>query len=219
MTYSVGAAEGREAFLDAMAAFDAALRDLTEMELLQPSRCVGWTRLDVAVHVLAGYQEMMLGLVRRTDDAPTVDAAGFWPVFASAGSGTDEVDVLMEQRRRTAAYRRPAGAMAQLADVAAALRDGVATAPETSCAWFGQVFRYGDYLACWAVELVVHLLDLEVDAEVPQTGLVVARRTVEELVGAPLPTGWSDTEAVLIGAGRVPVPAGRQLLAAALPVI
>lgn len=82
------------------------------------------TRLDVVVHVIAGWQEMLRGLVSAADSEPTVDAAIYWPAFPIAYATADEVPTLMFQRRRTAAYARPASATDELHDVAAALLRG-----------------------------------------------------------------------------------------------
>jgi hypothetical protein len=84
--------------------------------------------------------------------------------------------------------------------------------------------RTGDFLATWALELAVHHLDLGAEltlAAPAPAALTLARASVEELAGGPLP--WDDETAVLIGTGRV-VPDEEQAaqagpLAARLPVL
>jgi hypothetical protein len=99
-------------------------RGTSEYDLLGASRCHGWTRIDVVVHVIAGCEEMLGGLVSPVPDSPTVDAASYWNAFNEQYGGNDPVDVLMSQRRRTAAHARPASALQQLRDVGEALLRG-----------------------------------------------------------------------------------------------
>lgn len=82
----------------------------------------------------------------------------------------------------------------------------------------GDVLATGDFLATWAVEHAVHHLDLLVDDAPPSTALALARTTVEALVGEGLPTA-DDVEAVLVGSGRLPVPAGWGDVGQRLPVL
>lgn len=204
--FTVGLGEGRSACSESIHAFVRAVESLSEYDLLGPSRCHGWSRLDVMVHVIAGWQELLGGMVSLVASEPTVDAASHWRAFAAEYGSDDPVPSLMAQRRRAAAYERPASASAQLTDVAAALLRGVDGFPDRPCFWQGHVFAPGDFLAVWAVEDVVHQLDLLSGEPPPQSALRIARRTIEALVEAPLPTSLSDEEVVLIGTGRLPVP-------------
>ena len=173
----------------------------------------------MVTHVVAGWQEMLCGFVDRVDGPPTVDASSYWTAYAEEFGGEDPVDVLMAQRRRGDTWVRPATAVRQLADLAGAVRSAAQRFSDEPCRWQGHVFSAGDFLSVWAVEDVVHQLDLDLDAEVPATALLLTRATVEALVGEALPVSWSDQEAVLIGAGRLPVPASAAPFADRLPVI
>lgn len=115
MGLHVALEDGRVACAESITAFVQAVEGFDELELLDASRCRGWSRLDVVVHVIAGWQEMLQGLVSRVDDEPTVDAASYWPAFAAQFATDDPVPTLMSQRRRTSAYPRPASATAELA--------------------------------------------------------------------------------------------------------
>jgi hypothetical protein len=207
MGLTIGLDQGRSAFIASVDAFVAAVDAFSEWELLAASRCHGWTRLDVVVHTIAGWQEMLGGMVSPSERAPTVDAASYWPAFAEENAG-DPVVPLMAQRRRTAAYSRPAPACDQLRDVAAAVRRGAEHLVDTRYVWQGHVFTAGDFLVIWAVENAVHHLDLRTDHPVPTSALDLSRATVEELAGGPLPSSMSTEEAVLVGTGRQPVPPG-----------
>jgi hypothetical protein len=221
MSLTVDLPTGRAAFAESVTTFVHAVDALDEWDLLGASRCHGWTRLDVVVHVIAGWQEMLGGMVSPVDGPPTVDAASYWTAFAEFETG-DPLLTLLAQRRRTAAYARPRTAWEQLHDVAGAVRRGADGLPDHHVTWQGQVFTPGDFLAVWAVEDVVHQLDLDVDqhpdATLPPTALRLTRATVEALA-APFPDGWSAEEVVLVGTGRSAVPEGLGALADRLPVL
>lgn len=156
-------------------------------------------------------------MVSPVDDEPSVDAASYWSAFATEYSTGDPVPALMFQRRRTSAYARPASATAQLRDVAAAVRRGVVSRDDRRCLWQGHVFAAGDFLAIWAVEDVVHHLDLLSDEPAPVNALRLARLTIETLIAQPLPGVSDDKEAVLVGTGRLPLPDGLGAVADLLP--
>lgn len=219
MGLTVALEEARAACAGTIEAFVRAVDDVSEHDLLGASRCHGWSRLDVVVHVMAGWQEMLGGLVSFVDSGPTVDAATYWSAFAAEYATDDPVPTLMAQRRRSDAYARPSSAVAQLHDVASALVRGVTACEDRRHLWQGHVFTAGDFLTAWAVEVVVHQLDLHCDAPAPADALGLARTTIEALVGEPLPTTWSDLDATLIGTGRAPVPAGSGAVAARLPAL
>lgn len=209
--------DGRAACAESIQAFVRAVDGFSEHDLFGASRCHGWTRLDVAVHVLNGWHEMLGGLVSAVDAEPTVDAATYWPAFAAQFADDDPVGTLMAQRRRSAAYARPSSATEHLHDVASALVRGVADCDDGQYLWQGHVFTAGDFLAVWAVEDVVHHLDLLSDQPAPANALLLARATIEGLLGEPVPRTWTDLDATLIGTGRVPVPTGSGSIAARLP--
>lgn len=219
MALTVETARARAGFEESVDGFLAAVQGLDDYALLRHSRCHGWTRLDVVTHVVAGWHEMLCGLVTQVDEPPTVDAASYWTAFAEEVSSEDPVEVLMAQRRRSCVYARPASACVQLAELAEAVRAGATALPDRHCRWQGQVFLPGDYLAIWAVENVVHHLDLDLDGQVPARALALARDTIEALAGMALPGSWSDRDAVLIGTGRAAVPLPAGALAQRLPVL
>ena len=219
MGLSISLDDGRHAGVESIDAFVRAVESLTDYELLGASRCHGWSRLDVVVHVLGGFQEMLAGMASPVDSEPTVDAATYWAAFATQYAGDDPVEVVMAQHRRTAAYAQPAAATAHLRDVADATRRGVIALQDRPCLWDGHVFAAGDYLAVWAVEDVLHHLDLLSEEPAPPSALTVARATVEALVDEPLPATWTDLDVTLIGTGRMPVPVGAGALADRLPAL
>ncbi len=77
----------------------------------------------------------------------------------------------------------------------------------------------GDLLASWAVEDVVHHLDLDVEQPPPDSALVMARRTAEAILGADLPPRWDHATAVLAATGRVRPPETPRDLVDRLPLL
>jgi hypothetical protein len=217
MDLTIDLATARAACHESVTAFLRAVDGFDEMALLGSSRCHGWTRLDVVVHVLGGWQEMLGGFVSPVDGDPTVDAASYWPVFAEEEAG-DPLVTLMAQRRRTGSYSRPGSARDHLHDVADAVLRGIASIADGRYLWQRQVFTAGDFLAIWAVEDAVHHLDLLTEEPVPGSALELARATIEALAG-PFPESWGPEDVVLVGAGRRPVPDGTGTLAARLPAL
>lgn len=219
MSLSIGIDEGRGVCAETVEAFCQAAAEFSEYDLLGPSRCHGWTRLDVVTHVLAGWQEMLQGMVAAVDDPASVDAASYWPAFETDIADQDPVLVLISQQRRSLAFSRPDAARHQLGDVANALLRGIELLPDSNRSWQGHVFAAGDFLAIWAVEDVVHQLDLLAGAPAPPSGLRLARRTIEALVEEELPAAWNDEQAVLIGTGRLAVPGEHAELGHRLPAL
>ena len=210
----VGHDEARTALLAQLDALVSAVRGLSDLELMAASHCTGWTVGDVVVHVHLGLQEMLLGLVTRTDEDADTDAAEYWrsapPTNDEDG---DQVAGMRFVRLLGAAYRRPAGLVRHLLPTVEGVRAAVTALQPGAVRFQGHVLTTGDFLATWAVELAVHHLDLTRELTVappaaPALGL--ARTTIEALVGAELPGTWADDTVVLLGAGRVRPDSGQQ---------
>jgi hypothetical protein len=220
----VTAADGRDAFLAALDTFQEAAGRLDDPALMAASLCPGWSAADVVTHVHLGLQEMLLGVVSPTDATPDRDAATYWQ-GPPPGSG-DALAGLRFVRRLSSAYQHPRGPVDHLGPTADGLRRAVPAATAPAVHFQGHTLAFGDFLGTWAVELAVHQLDLSGDLarlspqEEPPVALPapaalrLTRRTLDELHGKSLPPDWSDTYAVLAGAGRVPDPhfAGRAAL-------
>lgn len=216
----------RDAVLDGLRVLLDAAGALDDRSLLAASRCHGWTVADVLVHVHMGLQEMLHGLVTPTTAPPDTDAAGYWTVAPPTNDpDADEIAAGRFVRLVSAAYRRPTGLVAHLAPTAEAVSTAVAALPPGSLRFQGHVMTTGNFLATWACEIAVHHLDISVDlaiADPSPRALTIARATVEALAGGPLPTGWTDAHAVLLGAGRLPLRAPDRDLGGAvarLPVL
>ena len=178
---------------------------LSDLQLLAPSRCHGWSALDVVVHLRMGLQEMVVG-AGPTDDGPDHDAASYWASHPD-DRDDDPVPHILWVRRVASAYGRPSAAVSHLKDVAEGAIVAVRSMQEGLIAFQGKHLRSGDFLATWVVELAVHQLDFDIDGDEP-VGIDWARRTLEAIADADLSSGMDDRSAVLVGLGRIPPPAG-----------
>jgi hypothetical protein len=219
---------GVASLLDSLAALDALTGRLTDRRLLAPSRCAGWAAVDTLCHLHMGLQEMLTGFVSPTDDEPTVDFASYWTAFAAAEADPDPVPGMLRTRRVASSYSRPTNLLRHMTPTLQAVRSAAgASDPAARLRFQGFVLTVDDFATTWAVETVIHHLDVvDGDDSLPgpaSQGLFDARRTVERLLGSELPAAWDDTTATLKATGRLPLDAAdRQLLGPAadrLPVL
>lgn len=195
----------RDVFLQQATDFVGACRGLSEIELLDPSRCRGWSRLELLVHVRAGLDEMAATAGVTTDLGPTHDAVSYWTSHPD-NRDEDPVPHLLWLRRTASAYGRPAAAVRHLGDATSRAAMVVRGTTDHRVFFQGKVMAMGDFIATWVVELAVHQLDLALGGSA--VGAPLARRTLEALAGAQLPPALGDDVAVLVGLGRVPWPDG-----------
>lgn len=193
--------EAVERLCAALDGFGRAAERLDDLQLLDPSLCRGWSRLEVVTHVRLGVEEMAVGTTGRTSEAADHDAATYWESHPD-DRDEDPVPHLMWLRRVAGAYGRPSAAVAHLRQALDAASHAVRALPEGVVAFQGKRMTTGDFLATWVVELAVHALDLDLGDQ--PTGLDWARRTIEAVAGADLPGELDDRTAVLVGLGRRP---------------
>ncbi|WP_153395672.1 maleylpyruvate isomerase N-terminal domain-containing protein [Ornithinicoccus halotolerans] len=216
---SVPHVDALDLFRSQLRDFVAAVDELGDQELLGGSRCYGWSRLDLVVHVRMGLEEVVGGCTAQTGRAPDHDAASYWS--ASVERDDDPVPHILWLRRTASAYGRPSAAVRHLHDVAARLAPALDRLPEEPVAFQGTVMTSGDFLASWVVELTVHQLDLDLDPGSPSPGpeaLALTRRTVEAIADQDLPAALDDRTGVLVGLGRTTPPPGVELPRPAYPV-
>lgn len=181
-----------------------AVESLSDMQLLAPSRCHGWSALDLVVHLRMGLQEMVIG-VAPSNDAPDHDAASYWDSHPD-NRDDDPVSHILWLRRVASAYSRPSAAVTHLKQVAEGASVAVRSMQEGHLQFQGKRLRSGDFLASWIVELTIHQLDLAIEGDEPG-GLDWTRKTLEAIADADLPSELDNRSAVLVGLGRVPRPA------------
>jgi uncharacterized protein (TIGR03083 family) len=187
-----------------------AVGQLDDRALLAASRCFGWTRADLLVHVHLGLQEMLLGLVDPTYAEPDTNAASYWRSEPPSNDrGSDELDNIRFLRLVASAYRRPTGLIGHLRPASEGVCRAIEALSAPAVNFQGHVLAGGDFLATWAAELAVHHLDLDLGPDLPApdpVALRLARQTADALVDDSSPATWGDEYAVLVGWGRVPHP-------------
>ena len=183
----------------------AVVESMDDVGLIAPSRCRGWSRADLLVHVHLGLQELLVGIHAPSDDAADTDAATYWKgEVPTNDAAADELDAVRFVQRVALAYRRPTGIVGHMKATAAAVGQAAQTLAPGSLRFQGHVMTTGNFMAIWAVELCVHHLDLACTGDRPTPEvLALTRTTTESLAGAPFPQRWDDVHVALLGAGRV----------------
>jgi Mycothiol maleylpyruvate isomerase N-terminal domain len=225
----------RLAVLDSL---DAVYRNVTavagglgEADLMRPSRCAGWAVADVLYHELLDARRALRTFASPADRPPDCDDVSYWTDYAPGGDGTSgdsasgggapayaEESAAHARYVRIAAAAYPPGTLAWewSETAAAAVRAGRACG-HPAVTTQGHVLTVTDFAATLAVEAAVHYLDLTValpGAPAPEpASLVLVRRVLDGLLGAPVPASWDDVTAALKGTGRDPLTeADRQAL-------
>jgi uncharacterized protein (TIGR03083 family) len=203
-----------DAFVEALDSLLVAVHGLADADVLEPSRCRGWSVGDVVVHLHLGLQEMLLGLVTPSDQEPDTDAATYWQGSVPTNDpGADDLAPVLFVRRVASAYRTPSGLIAHFDATARGVLGAVARSAPATLSFQQRTLNSGNYLATWAVEVAVHHLDLTatVDLTPPaSSGLALARQTIESLAGGRLPAHWPDDHVTLVGTGRLQLNDGQR---------
>ncbi|MCP2261002.1 TIGR03083 family protein [Streptoalloteichus tenebrarius] len=187
------------------AALRAAVADLADEDLAQPSGCAGWLVRDLVCHLVIDAQDVLITLATPTEAEPTRDAITYWKVADTPPTGDDPLDALIV--RLAAAYGEPWLLKFHLDDVGSAAGRAAALAdPDLRVSTQGQVLTVGDYLSAYVLEWTLHHLDLIAHlpgaAGPPAEGLARTREMLEKIAGAAFPASFSDEDALLVGTGR-----------------
>ncbi|MBT9257677.1 maleylpyruvate isomerase N-terminal domain-containing protein [Phycicoccus sp. KQZ13P-1] len=196
----VDLAEARAMFLEQVDGLLAAVETFSDVELLDPSLCRGWSRLEVVVHVRLGLDEVAATTAAFTDHEADHDAASYW--CRSEDSESDPVPGILWLRRVDSATASPSGAVQHFRDAAQRVRLIISQASERTVLFQGKAMTMGNFIATWVAELAIHQADLNI--RTPPAHIAFARRTIEAVAGADLPAELSDLDAVLVGLGRKP---------------
>ncbi|WP_154792018.1 maleylpyruvate isomerase N-terminal domain-containing protein [Occultella kanbiaonis] len=192
-------------FSRSWAALRAAVAELADEDLAQPSGCAGWLVRDLVCHLVIDAQDVLITLATPADAEPTRDAASYWEVSATPPTGADPLDALTV--RLAAAYGEPWLLRFHLDDVGSAAGRAAGLAdPDLRVGTRDEVLTVRDYLDAYVIEWTLHHLDLIAHlpgrAAPPAAGLARSRALLEEIAGASFPASFSDTDALLIGTGR-----------------
>lgn len=209
----------------ALGAMSAAYRSLTravrtrpDSDLMRPTRCAGWSVIDVLYHVLLDGQRALVALATPEEHATDTDFITYWREFAG---GTHPAAAGHARAVRVAAAAfRPRTVVRMWEETSeAAIRAARACAADLVLATQRHRLALPDLLATFAVEACVHTLDATVDLpDAPPAEpapLELVRRTLDGLLGAGAPRpAWDDREYALKGTGRLALsPADRAVLA------
>ncbi|MET9570133.1 maleylpyruvate isomerase N-terminal domain-containing protein [Streptomyces virginiae] len=189
-------------------AFDAVVTTITDERSWLSTGCAGWAVRDLVFHCLSDAQRGLVALHTPAGRAPDRDAVTYWedwrpePLGAANGRRFTRVvasmflhiDQLCELYSQTAA---------------AVVNAAASAAPDQPVATQGHVLKAGDLIRTLAVEATIHHLDLVVslpDAPGPSAeGLGQARRTLDGLLGRPVPAPWDDAQYARVATGRAPL--------------
>jgi uncharacterized protein (TIGR03083 family) len=191
-------------FTHSWTALRAAVADLSDADLTQPSGCSGWLVRDLVCHLIIDAQDVLITLVTPTTANPTRNAVTYWNIVPPP-TGKAPLDALTV--RLAAAYEDPHLLKFHLDDVgSAAGRAAELANPTTHVTTQDQVLTTGDYLSAYVLEWTLHHLDLTANlptaAPPPEAGLTHTRRTLEALAGTQFPPTFTDKDALLVGTGR-----------------
>jgi uncharacterized protein (TIGR03083 family) len=198
----------------AVAALDATYRTLLESVGLiddesgwAPTRCLGWSRRDLVLHLLADAQRALVALHTPGDGPVDVDAVTYW---AGWQPGTPGADAGRRGTRIMASAWTSVVSIVELYDeTARAVLDATHTVPVDSIVQTqGKRLTVSALCSTLAVEAAIHHVDLRL-GDPAQLGLAEARRVLDGLLGRPGPV-VDDVRYVLVGTGREPLTEGER---------
>ena len=178
---------------------------LDELALLGHSRCDGWSRLDVLVHVRAGLQEMTGGCAARTDRPAEHVAASYWRTPPD-DRDADPVPHLLWLRRTASAYAWPISALHTSTTSWWQFGQRFSELPDALVLFQDKSMASGDFVATWVVASpCTSWTSMQGRGDQRHRGRA-RRRTAEALAGAALPSDLDDRTAVLAAFGRIRSP-------------
>jgi uncharacterized protein (TIGR03083 family) len=195
----------RVAMTTAYRAVSADVERLDEGAFARPSRCLGWTRADLLFHLLLDAQRALVTCARPATGTADVDFVSYWAPFHPGGDDNNAHARFV--RRAASAYRSDLVIAAQWRETAAAATHAADALPAGALvATQGHVLTAGDFLATLAVEATIHHLDLVAGdhglAGPSEPGLALTRKTLDGILGQPLPAAWDDLACALRATGR-----------------
>lgn len=178
----------------------AAVVSLSEVESFAPSRCVGWARRDLVVHVLADAQRALVALNTPAGRAASINRVGYWAATSDADFSAAAVSSVRLMGSAWS-WSRLSEVWSETAAAAAHLLGQ--TSPGAVLLTQGHCITAQDLASTLVVEAAIHHLDLVVGLNVPGPPpgpLREVRQVLEALHGNALP--GTDEQIALYGTGR-----------------
>ncbi|RST05237.1 hypothetical protein E2C00_16370 [Streptomyces sp. WAC05374] len=198
-------------------AFMAAVRELDDERSWAPTGCAGWAARDLVFHCLTDAQRALNALHSPTGEAPDRDAVSYWADWRQQdATGRERAAQGRRFARTVAGMFLCFGQLRELyLETAAAVLHAAGQAdPRQPVVTQGHVLRAGELLRTLAVEATVHHLDLRVHLPAlpgpSAEGLAEVRRTLDGLLGRPVPLPWDDAHYARAATGRAPVTAAER---------
>lgn len=223
MSAEGGSSQPAQVVRDAYHQLAAAVATMTDERSWLPTDCLGWAVRDLVFHCLSDAQRGLVALHTPADGEPDRDAVTYWsdwqpdPSGVGAAAGRRYVRVVASMFLHAEQLRDLYVETAEAAVHAAAKAD-----PDELIATQGHVLKAGDLLSTLAVEATIHHLDLAAslcggpgaeELMPAPSGLAEVRRTLDGLLGQPVPIDWDDATYARKGTGRAPLtPAERDRL-------
>jgi uncharacterized protein (TIGR03083 family) len=179
---------------------------LDEAASWQPSGCPGWAVRDLVFHLLGDAQRALVALASPAAGPADRDAVTYWT--DAPGRDDPESRGLRATRTMASAWRLDHLVTTYRETTQAVVTLAGNVPPQALVATQGHVLRVRDLLATLTVEAAVHHLDLVAHLRRPGPApgpLRVVRRTLDGLLGCPVPYPWDDETWVLVGTGRRPL--------------
>ena len=183
------------------------VRMLDDAAFAGPSRCAGWDRQALLVHMLADARRALVTFATPGDRTPDVDSVSYWAEYdpKAGDDGTAHGEFI---RMSSAAYTSPEWVRRLWLETAAAAVRAGRSCPDEAVATQGHVLTVADFVDTLVVEATVHYLDLTLglEAEDPaMSALDLTVQTLDGLLGAPASTSMDAVEYALKGTGREPL--------------
>ena len=190
---------------------------LDDSDFRRPTGCHGWSVAALTFHLLLDAQRCLIALADPSDAPPNTTAANYWRWYADSG-GNDEQSRTSHRRyvaRSAAAYPSHSELVRHWTHSARAAVAAVRRAePAAHVATQGHVLTLEDFADTLVVEATLHHLDLVTDLRTapgpPANALARTRRTLEALLGAPIPSDWPSADAARALTGRADLNAARR---------
>jgi uncharacterized protein (TIGR03083 family) len=185
-----------------------AVAGLSDADLVAGTGCAGWLVAHLLVHVRLGLEEMTGSFAEPADPAKPVDRdyVSYWRDFPAA---TEPVTfgTVRWHWANASAYSVASEFRRHFADTARAAAGTSRYAPAGRFRFQQYIMAAEDILATWAVELVLHHLDLiarlpgERPGPLPEA-VALTTRTLDAMLGSERPPSWDDVTYALKGTGR-----------------